>query len=217
MYIPPVISLQIEMSLAVFSGDCRPLYLHVLHVQLAVHDHELHQNLQTPDLFTYRKPSEFTCPTLSSFISLLSCSHRRLKGKWWLVYLVSPLRGERRLSPVTDLEVAQQTPARRMEAGVGEVSLVPPVPRDQHHLPGKMSTVSTDIPTVNLPSWILQVTPLCLSPAGPSAPSWSSWSSARHTWRWEPGGVSVCPPAGKCMYYSSFCKILLLIRNTFHS
>ena len=139
MYIPPVISLQIEMSLAVFSSDCGPLYLHVLHVQLAVHDHELHQNLQTPDLFTYRKPSEFTCPTLSSFISLLSCSHRRLKGKWWLVYLVSPLRGERRLSPVTDLEVAQQTPARRMEAGVGEVSLVPPVPRDQHHLPGKMS------------------------------------------------------------------------------
>ena len=134
MYIPPVISLQIEMSLAVFSSDCGPLYLHVLHVQLAVHDHELHQNLQTPDLFTYRKPSEFTCPTLSSFISLLSCSHRRLKGKWWLVYLVSPLRGERRLSPVTDLEVAQQTPARRMEAGVGELSLVPPVPRDQHHL-----------------------------------------------------------------------------------
>ena len=55
MYIPPVISLQIEMSLVVFSGDCRPLYLHVLHVQLAVHDHELHQNLQTPDLLYVQK------------------------------------------------------------------------------------------------------------------------------------------------------------------
>ena len=67
---------------------------------------------------------------------------------------VSRISSERReeASPVTDLEVAQQTPARRMEAGVGEVSLVPPVPRDQHHLPGKLSTVSTDIPTVNLPS-----------------------------------------------------------------
>ena len=83
------------MSLAVFSSDCGPLYLHVLHVQLAVHDHELHQNLQTPDLFTYRKPSEFTCPTLSSFISLLSCSHRRLKGKWWwcISYLLWEERG----------------------------------------------------------------------------------------------------------------------------
>ena len=92
MYIPPVISLQIEMSLAVFSGDCRPLYLHVLHVQLAVHDHELHQNLQTPDLLYVQKAVRVHLPNFVQLHQSPQLLPQTPEGKWWLVNLVSPLR-----------------------------------------------------------------------------------------------------------------------------